>query len=75
MTRLANLFRELRSYPSAVAGVSVIVIKVIIAIYAMVTIPYSEAVRPGGAATMAGNAPNAPWINNFRREKLPRASS
>ena len=45
MTRLANLFRELRSYPSAVAGVSVIVIMVIIAIYAMVTIPYSEAVR------------------------------
>lgn len=77
MTRLANLFRELRSYPSAVAGVSVIVIMVIIAIYAMVTIPYSEAVRlwRGGDNVWLETPRNArpAWINNFRREKLPES--
>ena len=45
MTKFANILRELKSYPSAVAGVSVILIMVIVAIYALATIPYSEAVR------------------------------
>ena len=75
MTKFANILRELKSYPSAVAGVSVILIMVIVAIYALATIPYSEAVRlwRGGDNVWLETPRNArpAWINKVRREKLP----
>jgi len=45
MKGIANFFRQLKTYPSAIAGLTIIFLMVALAIYALVTIPYNEAVR------------------------------
>lgn len=42
---MKNLWSQLKSYPSAVAGLILISVLVGIAVYALAAIPYSEAVR------------------------------
>jgi len=73
-------FIEIRKYPSAIVGLVIIVSLVIVSIYAIITIPYDEAVakwRPhnvNGEGTSWEKSPqNASpvWINFFRRSKLP----
>ncbi|MFW6150793.1 MAG: ABC transporter permease [Chloroflexota bacterium] len=70
--------RELRRYPSAVAGLVIIAVFVFVAIYTVIAIPYSEAIllwRAGSAGKVWGdNARRAApvWFDWFTRDKLPR---
>ena len=45
MKSLQRTFRELLRYPSAVLGVTIIGGLLILSIYAMLAIPYNEAIR------------------------------
>jgi len=75
MKTLQRTFKELLRYPSAIAGLIIIFLLLIISAYAMITIPYSRAITLWrGGAEIWGNYPKnaAPaWINYFRKEKLP----
>lgn len=75
MSAIQRSFREITRYPSAVAGVIIIIGLVILSIYTLVTIPYSEAVRlwRGGEEVWYTTPKNAPpaWINLFTKEDLP----
>ncbi len=69
--------KEILRYPTAVGGVIIILALIAMAIYAVVTIPYSEAVRlwRGSEADWYTNPKNAApvWYNWFRSEKLPES--
>ncbi len=75
MKALKNSLRELLRYPSAVAGLASVLFFVILAIYAMISIPYSKAIElwRGGEDIWYANPKFAPpaWINFFRAKKLP----
>jgi peptide/nickel transport system permease protein len=75
MNTLKNAFREILRYPSAIAGLIVIGLLVVVAVYAMIKIPYQEAIRlwRGGEDVWYQNPKYAPpaWLNLFSREKLP----
>ena len=77
MNIILKTFRELRQYPSALIGSLMILALIGIAIYTIVAIPYSEAVRlwRGGQDVWYQNPVNAQpvWSNIFRREKLPES--
>ncbi|MFZ6030743.1 MAG: ABC transporter permease [Chloroflexota bacterium] len=74
MNTFSRTLQELKSYPSAIAGILIVVFLIAISIYAVVTIPYSEAIRlwRGGEDVWYQNPKFAPpaWINFFRKEKL-----
>lgn len=75
MNAIKNTLRDLLHYPSAVFGMAVILFLLAIAVYALVTIPYSEAVRlwRGGEDVWYQNpryaAPS--WFNYFSETKKP----
>ena len=75
MNTLKNTFRDLARYPSAVFGMAVIFVLLGVAVYALVTIPYSEAVRlwRGGEEVWYRNPKYAPpaWFNIFTKRKQP----
>lgn len=75
MKGLANFFRQLKTYPSAVAGLTIIVLLIIMAGYALITLPYSEAVSlwRGGDNVWLETPRNArpAWFNYFYKEKMP----
>ena len=75
MTAFLRTLKDIRRYPSAIVGIAIILVLVIIAIYAMVTIPYEEAVRlwRGGEEVWYDSPKNAGpvWTNLFRKNKLP----
>lgn len=75
MKTLQRTLRELLRYPSAVAGVVIILLLVGVAIYTLIAIPYDEAVRlwRGGEEIWYQNPKKAApeWTNFFRRKKLP----
>lgn len=75
MKNLQRTLRELLRYPSAVAGVVIILLLVGLAIYTMIAIPYGEAIRlwRGGEEIWYQNPKKAApeWTNFFRRKKLP----
>ena len=77
MNTLKNSFRELLRYPSAVVGLVIILLLVILAIYAMIKIPYKDAIRlwRGGEDVWYQNPKFAPpaWINFFSSKKLPES--
>jgi peptide/nickel transport system permease protein len=79
MKTLRNTFRTLWSYPSAVVGLFVVFLLVFTAIYAMVKIPYSEAIRlwRGGEEVWYQNPKFAPpaWINLFSSKKYAESFS
>ena len=68
-------FSELRRYPSAIVGLTLIFLLIALAIYTVVTIPYSEAIRlwRGGEGVWATypRLAQPKWTNWFREEKLP----
>lgn len=70
-----NFIAEMRRYPSAIFGLITVFLLVALAIYAMVTIPYQEAIRlwRGGEAVWYQNPKNAPptWMNYFNKVKQP----
>ena len=75
MNALRKNFQEILRYPSAVAGLVIILFMIFVAAYALVTIPYQEAIRlwRGGEDIWYANPQYAPpaWMNYFTREKLP----
>lgn len=75
MNALKNSFRELARYPSAVVGLAVILLLLLISIYALATIPYNEAIRlwRGGEDVWYQNPKYAPpaWFNVFSSKKEP----
>ena len=75
MTAIRASLREILRYPSAMIGSMVVVLMVVTAIYAMVTIPYQEAIRQwrGSEEIWYQNPKFAPpaWFNLFSRNKLP----
>jgi peptide/nickel transport system permease protein len=75
MSGVWRTLREVRRYPSAIAGVAIILLLIAVAIYAMITIPYDEAIRlwRGGEDIWYNSPKNArpTWSNWFRRSKLP----
>jgi peptide/nickel transport system permease protein len=77
MNSLKKSFREILRYPSAIAGLFIIMLLVAEAVYAMIAIPYKEAINlwRGGEEVWYANPKYAPpaWINYFRSEKLPES--
>lgn len=73
MNSLKNSFQNLLYYPSAIVGLLVIFLLVFTAVYAMVKIPYQEAIRlwRGGEEVWYQNPKFAPpaWINLFSSKK------
>lgn len=73
MTALKNSLQRLFYYPSAVFGLFIVFLLVLLAIYAMMKIPYHEAIRlwRGGEDVWYRNPKFAApaWINYFSREK------
>ena len=73
MNALKNSLRSLFYYPSAVLGMLVVFLLVFLAVYAMIKIPYSEAIRlwRGGEEVWYQNPKFAPpsWINLFSSKK------
>lgn len=73
MASLKNSLRNLFYYPSAVFGMLVVLLLVFTAVYAMIKIPYSEAIRlwRGGEEVWYQNPKFAPpaWINLFSSKK------
>ena len=70
-----SLINELRRYPSAIAGVVVILALIGLSIYTMVAIPYNKAITlwRGAGNTWEDVPKNAEpaWVNFFRKSKLP----
>jgi len=77
MSNLKRTFQELFRYPSAVAGLVIILMLIAIGIYAIVSIPYNEAIRlwRGGVGVWDENPRTAApaWINLFRANDLPES--
>jgi peptide/nickel transport system permease protein len=75
MNAIKNSFRQIRRYPSAIIGTVIILLLVIEAVYAVIAIPYNEAITlwRGGENVWYANPKFAPpaWINFFRKDKLP----
>mgnify|MGYP000346295401 CR=1 FL=1 len=79
--KLKDTFRELFRYPSAVVGLLIILLLVVVAIYAVIKIPYREAIRlwRGGIDQTSGldiwyrnpKYAGPVWLNLLRRNKLP----
>jgi peptide/nickel transport system permease protein len=75
MTALKNSIRDLLRYPSAILGSVIILFLLAISVYALITIPYSEAVRlwRGGEEIWYQNPKYAApaWFNTFSSKKEP----
>jgi peptide/nickel transport system permease protein len=75
MLRLKNLWQDLRQYPSATAGLAVILFLIGVSIYAVFAIPYRDALRlwRGGEAVWRDYPRNArpEWVNFFTSGTLP----
>jgi len=71
---MSNL-RELVRYPAAVVGLVMISVLIGVAVYAVATLPYDEAIRlwRGGEAIWYNTPKKAApvWTNWFRKENLP----
>ena len=75
MNWFRRTFREITQYPSALVGLLIIVLMIVISIVTIIAIPYSEAIRLWrGGEDVWYNSPKTAspkWVNWFRREKLP----
>jgi peptide/nickel transport system permease protein len=75
MKALLRNLREITKYPSAIFGGVIILSLILVAVYALVTIPYSEAIRlwRGGEDVWYMNPRTAApvYVNWFTRQKLP----
>lgn len=72
---LKNSLRQILRYPSAMFGVTLILLMVVLAVYAVISIPYDEAVRMwrGGEDVWYANPKAVPpaWYNWFTLKDLP----
>src|SRR5690349_4852351 len=79
MNAMKNSFQKLLYYPSAIVGILMILLLVFTAVYAMIKIPYREAIRlwRGGEEVWYQNPKFAPpaWINLFSAKKYAESFS
>ncbi|MEX1376305.1 MAG: ABC transporter permease [Eubacteriales bacterium] len=72
---MKKFWADIKQYPTAIIGLIMIFIVIFIAIYAMISIPYNEAVTLWRAneEDVYRHPEKVPptWINSFRNEKLP----
>ncbi|MGE5124575.1 MAG: ABC transporter permease [Acidobacteriaceae bacterium] len=75
MNAIKNAFKEFSRYPSAIFGMVIIVILILVSIYALISLPYQKAItlwRAGEGIWYQNPRFAAPvWTNFFRKEKLP----
>lgn len=75
MESLKRSFKQIRLYPTALAGILSILLMFIVAIYTIITIPYEEAIDlwRGGEDIWYRNPRNAApaWFNYFSSKKQP----
>lgn len=75
MKNLKNTLREISRYPSAIFGAILIFLLIALAIFAMIKIPYEQAIQlwRGGEEYVYRNPKNVPpqWFNNFTKKDLP----
>jgi peptide/nickel transport system permease protein len=75
MKNFWRTIQQIRKYPSAILGLIIITTMVMVALYAIITIPYSEAIRlwRGGEDVWGENPRIASpaWYNLFSRQKQP----
>jgi len=75
METIKNTWAQLRRYPSAIGGLVVIGLLIVTAIYAVIAIPYNDAIRlwRGGEEIWYKNPKFAApeWTNLFSSKKLP----
>ncbi len=75
MAAIRNSFREILRYPSAIIGLFVIALLVFTAVYAVIKIPYNQAIDlwRGGESVWYKNPKFAPpsWFNLFTSKKEP----
>ena len=73
MKGIKRFFSEVKNYPSAIAGMTIVFLLIGLAIYTVVTIPYDEAIRlwRGGEDVWATSPRNAQpkWVNWFSDSK------
>ncbi|HVP22240.1 MAG TPA: ABC transporter permease subunit [Anaerolineaceae bacterium] len=72
---MAEFSRDLARFPSAIVGVVIIAVLLIISVGTVIAIPYGKAIRlwRGDDKAWIRNPIDAPpaWINFFRQQKLP----
>ena len=75
MNTLKNSFREILRYPSAIAGVTLVFLLLVVSVYAVIKIPYNQAIYlwRGGEDVWGANPKFAPpaWFNFFSSKKQP----
>lgn len=75
MTGFRNTLKELLRYPSAIVGLTIISFYLAISVYAMVAIPYHDAINLWKAGTNVWyknpKYAQPAWTNFFRSKKLP----
>ncbi len=75
MNAFKRFFKDIAQYPSAIVGMVIILLLILFAVYAVVSIPYNEAIRLWrGGENVWGDYPRnaAPaWTNLFARVKQP----
>ena len=73
MKTLIKNIKEILKYPSAIAGLFIIFLLFMTAVYAMATIPYQKAIRlwRGGEEIWYANPKYAPpaWTNFFSKDR------
>ncbi|HEU4342803.1 MAG TPA: ABC transporter permease [Candidatus Binatia bacterium] len=76
MSAVRDAFKEFARYPSAITGLVIVAALIALAIYTVVTIPYSQGISlwRGGEDIWVENPRNArpSWVNLFSRERLPK---
>jgi peptide/nickel transport system permease protein len=79
MSSFLRGLKELRRYPSAIVGLAIIGLLVVVSMYAMIAIPYGEAIRlwRGGPGVWDETPRNAVpvWFDWFTSERLSRTIS
>ncbi len=75
MSALRETLKEFGHYPSAIMGLAIIAALLVLSLYTIVTIPYSEGISlwRGGEDMWIENPRNArpSWVNWFSRARLP----
>ncbi len=75
MKAIKNTFKEFSRYPSAIIGLVIILILLIVSVYALISLPYQKAITlwRAGEGIWYQNPKYAPpaWLNFFRKNKLP----
>jgi peptide/nickel transport system permease protein len=76
VSALREAFKEFTQYPSAIMGLVIITALIVLSIYTVIAIPYSEGMRlwRGGEDIWIENPRNArpSWVNFFLKERLPQ---